>query len=219
MCKSPTSSSTNKMASVKSGVKALYGSKFGKILPVLIIAGLVATASASVFVNYYASGTVTASTNNVTLVAGGDSSSSCTGVVPCVHVAIASPGDYATISMNLGNESTNSPQPQSYFTDVLQVHNAGTTARSVTTMISSATETGTFYGSLAVYYCTSNPGANIPSATYGCTSSAITSNVSSPVTVASGVSLPASGTGYVAISGWAISASSSLAFDLQFQWA
>ena len=219
MCKSSTGSSTKKMASAKSAIKALYGSKLGKILPILIVAGLVATASASVFVNYYASGTATASTNNVTLVAGGDSSASCTGAVPCVHVAVASPGDYATITMNIGNESTHSPQPQTYFTNVLQIHNAGTTGRNVTTYISSATETGTFYGSLTIYYCTSNPGHNLPSATYGCTSNSVTSNISSPVTVASGVSLPASGTGYVAISGWAISASSSLAFDLQFQWA
>ena len=207
------------MSRTKNGLKALYGSKLGKILPVLIIAGLVATASASIFVNYYASGTATASTNDITLVAGTDSSASCTGVTPCVHVTVTG-GDSATIALNLGVDSSASPQPQTYFTEVLQIHNGGTTARNVTTYISSATQTGTFFGSLTVYYCTTNPGHSDPSTVAGCSGSTTTGNVSSPVTVASGESLPASGgDGFIALVGWAATASTSLNFNLQFQWA
>lgn len=207
------------MSRMKIGLKSLYSSKLGKLLPALIIAGLVASASAAVFVNYYATGTATASTNNITLVAGGDSSASCTGVTPCAHVAVSSAGDSATINLNLGIEGSATPQPQTFFTDVLQVDNAGSTGRNVTTYISSATQSGTFYGSLTVYYCTSNPGHSDPATVSGCTGSSITSDVSSPVTVASGVSLPAASKGYIALAGWASSASSSLSFSIQFQWA
>jgi hypothetical protein len=205
------------MSTMKNGLKALYGSKLGKILPVLVIAGLVATASAAVFVNYYATGAVTAQSNDVSLVVGADNSASCTGVTPCAHVTSA--GDFATIALNLGNESSNSPQPQTFFTDVLQVHYSGATSRTVSVNITSATETGTFYGSLTVYYCTqatSNP-ANDPT---HCTGTAITSNISSSTAVVTGKTLSSGGSdGYVAIVGWAATSGSSLSFDLQFQWA
>lgn len=208
------------MSRMKSGLKALYGSKLGKLLPVIAIAALVSTASAAIFVNYYASGTATAQTNNVTLVVGGDSVASCTGVTPCVHVTVTG-GDYATIAANLGIETNNSPnpQPQTYFTNVLQLNNAGASARNVTTIITSATETGTFYGSLTVYICTDNPGHNDPASDANCTGSSITSNISSPVTIASGTALAATSKDFVALVGWAAASSSSLTFNLQFQWA
>lgn len=193
-----------------------------KLLPVFLIAALVATASADVFVNYYANGTATASSSNITLVVPPDSASSCTGVNPCINVVTSGNG-YATINVNLGVESSNSPQPQTYFTDALQINNAGTSARNVTTIITTATQSASpvFYGSLTVYYCTTNPGHNDPAAVAGCTGAVITSDITSasPTTVATGVSLPASSTGYIALVGWAANSGSSLTFDLQFQWA
>lgn len=210
------------MSNVKKGLKSLYGSKLGKLLPVMVIAALVATASADVFVNYYAQGTATASSSNITLVVPPDSVSSCTGVNPCVSVSTSGNG-YATMAVNLGVESSNTPQPQTYFTDALQVSNAGTTARNVTTYITTATESASpaFYGSLTVYYCTTNPGHSDPASVAGCTGQAITGDITSasPVTVASGVSLPASSTGYIALVGWAANSGSTLTFDLQFEWA
>ncbi len=207
------------MASVKKAIKALYGSKLGKILPVLIIAGLVTTASASVFVIYYGSGTATAQTNNVSLVVGGDDhGSACGTITPCVHTTLSGSADSAAISLNLGIESSGVPQPQTYFTDVLELNNAGSTSRTVTTSITSATQSGTFYGSLTIYYCTAattNPVGDANCTTNG----AITSDISSTTTVASGKTLAASGTGYIAIVGWASAAASSESFDLQCQWA
>ena len=206
------------MASVKSAIKSLYGSKLGKLLPVIAIAVLVSTASAAVYVNYYATGTATAQTNNVSLLVGGDSVPSCTGITPCVSVTVTG-GDYASIALNLGIESSHATQPQTYFTDVLQVSNAGSSARNVTTIITSATQSGTFYGSLTVYYCTTSPAHSDPATVAGCTGHAITADIASPVTVANGISLPASSKGYIALVGWASAASSSLTFNLQFQWA
>ena len=207
------------MSSLKKGLKALYASKLGKLLPVLVIAGMIATASASVFVLYYAQGTATAQTNDVSLVVGGDDhGSACGTITPCVHSTLSTSADFATINLNLGVESSNSPQPQTYFTDVIELNNAGSTSRTVTTSISSATESGTFYGSLTIYYCTattSNPVGDSNCTTNG----AITSNISSLTTVASAQTLAASGTAYIALVGWASATSSSLSFNLQFQWA
>jgi hypothetical protein len=207
------------MASTKA-LKALYGSKLGKILPVLLIAGMVATASASIFVQYYAVGTVTAQTNSVQLISSpDDNGGSCGTNTPCFTATIAGAGDYASIAMNLGVESTQTPQPKTVFTDVLEINNTGTTSRTVTTTLTSATETGSFYGSLTIYYCTaatSNPVGDGNCITNG----AITSDVSSPTPIAISQTLAANGgLAYIAIVGWAAGTSTSLSFNLQFQWA
>ncbi|HKT21379.1 MAG TPA: hypothetical protein VJR06_01970, partial [Nitrososphaerales archaeon] len=84
------------MSSIKSGLKALYGSKLGKLLPVLVVAGLVATASATVFVVYYGSATASAQSNDVVLAVGGDSQATCT-VYPCGTTTLSSTNDVATV--------------------------------------------------------------------------------------------------------------------------
>lgn len=215
-------SSTNKMASVKSAIKSLYGSKLGKILPILVVAGLVATASASIFVNYYGSATVTAQNNDVSFVLGGDNTvGGCTNT-PCVSTALNTPPDFATISMNLGIESTASPQPSTTFTDPLQLHNAGSAARSVTITITSATPSTNFYGSVSVYYCTVQSTTPATDVTH-CTGSTMTTGFTAPGTVASGVSLAAAGSGYIEFVGYAgssaVAGTDTLAFNLQVQWA
>ena len=206
---------------MKDGLKALYGSKAGKILPVLIIAGLVASASASIFVNYYATGTATARTNDVKLALGPDDyGSSCGTITPCVHSTISPSGDSATMSVNLGLDNSSSPQPQTYFTEALVINNTGTVGRNVTTIITSATETGLFFGSMTVYYCTTNPAHADPATVGGCTGHTFTANIGSPVTIVSGASLASNGgAGFIALVGWANAATSTLTFHLQFMWA
>jgi hypothetical protein len=210
------------LSKTKNGLKSLYGSKLGKILPVLVIAGLVASASASVFVNYYASGTATAQNNNLSLVAGTDASStSCGTTTPCVNVAIPPQKDYAAITLNLGVESSQTPQPETYFTNVTVIHNAGTTTRTVNVNVTSATESSSFFGSLTVYYCSVQ--SNTPGSSSNCHGLTMTSDVTSSTSVASAQSLAAGGNGYIELVGYAGSSAtagtSTLNFDLQFQWA
>ncbi len=81
-------------------VSALLHSKFGKLLPVLLIAGLTATASATVFVMYYGGATATVRSPDVALVAGTDASGSCS-TYPCATVSVASTKDFATVGISL----------------------------------------------------------------------------------------------------------------------
>ena len=212
------------MASVKKAMKTLYGSKAGKILPVLIIAGLVATASASVFVAYYGTATATAQNNDVTLVAGSDSAT-CTTNTPCVNVAVGPQNDFATITMNLGIQSTHvGAQPESYFTNVLKINNPTANAHSLTgVFVTSATASAaSFYGQITVYMCATQTNTPATSCTNAYT---IGADVSSPQTVFSGTnSLGTSGStpAYIELVGYAGSGatagSTSLTFNLQFTW-
>ena len=79
-------------------VSALLHSRWGKLLPVLLIAGLTATASATVFVMYYGGATATVRTPDVALVKGTGESGSCTAY-PCATVSIASTKDFATVGI------------------------------------------------------------------------------------------------------------------------
>lgn len=208
------------MTSAKKAFKTLYGSKLGKILPVLVIAGLVASASASVFVSYYGSATATVGNNDLSFAAGTDNSASCTGVVPCIHITTATPADYATLALNLGIDSASSPQPQTYFTDALHIHNGGANSRSIQSItISSISSTSAAdFGSITVYYCTAQ--TNTP-ATSCAGSFAIASTTGG--TVSGGAqAIAASGTGYIELVGFAGSGATvgdTISFNLQIQWA
>jgi len=208
------------MSSLKKGLKALYGSKLGKILPVLIIAGLVATASAAVFVNYYGTATATVGNNDISLAAGTDSTA-CTTNFPCITVTPSSPiADTATIAMNLGKDTGPvSPQPETYFTDAMHIANSGGASRTIKSItISSIVATAPAdFGSITVYYCATQ--TNTPASCAG--SFAITSTAGGTV---SGLplSIAASGTAYIEFVGYAGSgatATDTIAFNVQIQWA
>lgn len=154
-------------------LRAIFTSKLGKLIPILVIAGLIAAASSTVFTLYYSNATATVKTPDVTLVAGPDASASCTAY-PCATVAVASTSDFATIGLSFFPSVSNSPQPATYYTDILQVHNGGTTSHTINSVaIGSITDTLTSLGSITVYYCSAQTNAPASSAT--CDSFAITS--------------------------------------------
>jgi hypothetical protein len=210
------------MASVKKGLTALYGSKVGKILPVLIIAGLVATASASVYVNYYASATATVSSADIRLVAGSDTSSS-SSYAPTVTVAPTN--DFASIGISLLPSVTQSPavQPNIFYTNLLQIHNAAATASHTINaiIVSNIVDANSQLGEIDVYYCTSqqaNPVGNTNCAEFSITSTtggSLTGNSILPQTLAPGA------TGYIEIVAHAkatATVSDTITFNLQIQW-
>lgn len=205
---------------MKNGLKALYGSKLGKILPVLVIAGLVATASAAVFVNYYANGTATVGTNDLALAAGPDSAT-CTTNFPCINIGVSTPADTATIAMNLGTDSVGTPQPQSFFTDAVHIVNNGAASRSIKSItISGITSThAADFGSITVYYCTTQT----DSPPTGCVGSlTFTSITGGSVSGTFPQSIGASATQYLEFSGYAGSGATNgdtITFSVQIQWA
>jgi len=202
-------------------VSALLHSRWGKLLPVLIIAGLTATASATVFVMYYGGATATVRSPDLALVAGPDASGSCTKY-PCATVSIASTKDFATVGISFFPSATNSPQPASYFTNLLQVNNGGTSSHTINSItISNIAGTTADLGSISVYYCSAQ--TDTPASSSSCDSFAITSSSGGslsghsvlPATLTHGAS------GYIETVAYAASTatSSSVTFQIAISWA
>jgi hypothetical protein len=211
------------MSSMKNGLKALYGSKLGKLLPVLVVAGLVATASATVFVVYYGSATASAQSNDVVLAVGPDSQASCT-VYPCGTATLSSTSDVATVSLSLGQSATGSPQPQTYYTDLLQINNPSANSHNIMSIqVGSIVDTGVL-GSVTVYYCPATDPTTLAAISTDCPDSyTFTSTTPGPLTgFSSPVALNAGATGYFVIAGYASSTATvgnTVSFQIQIQWA
>ena len=207
---------------MKKGLKALYGSKLGKLLPVLVIAGMVATASASVFVLYYGHTTATVATPDVQLVAGADAASS-SAYKPTV--SLASTSDFATVGITFFPSVTQgaSHQPNIYYTDLLEVNNAGASSHSINSIsISNIVDSSSSLGVIDVFYCLTQ--TNSPVAGANCELFAIinTSSPSGTGSVTFPSTLAASGTNFIEVVAHAASgatATSTVTFDVQISWA
>jgi hypothetical protein len=213
--------------SIRKRLETFFHSKTGKILPVLLIALLIGAASSTVYTYYIMSSTATVRTPDVRLVAGTDSTS-CT-TYPCATVSVSSTYDYATVGFTLFPSVTNSPQPATYYSNLTTIQNKGTLAHSIDSIqISGITQSGSYLGSITVYYCSThtefNPNGSPVTACVG--SYAITSTTSGTV---SGISsaTPASLTagsankGYIEVVAYAASgaaAGSTITFQISIQW-
>ena len=203
----------------------LLHSKFGKLLPVLIIAGLTATASATVFVMYYGNATATVQTADMTLVAGSDASGSCTAY-PCATASVGSTNDYATVGLSLFASATHTAQPATYYTDLLRVHNGGSGSHSINSVtISSITQSGSDLGSITVYLCASSVDVSVSANAATCASFTFTTTTGGSLTAGSTVTFPysvtADSSAYVEIVGHAASgatASDTISFSVAVSW-
>ena len=137
-------------------LSALLHMKLAKLIPILIIATLTTTASATVFARYYGSTTATVKTPDMQLVAGSDASGG-SSTYPSANVTIASTKDYATVQISLFPSAANSPQPATYFTDLVEIkNNAASDGHTISQIsISSISRTSANdFGKVSVYYCT-----------------------------------------------------------------
>jgi hypothetical protein len=191
-------------------------SKTGKILGVLLLSMLMATASASVFVTYYGDATATVQTPDVQLVAGTDHGGSG---YPSASVVVSATDDYAAIGISLFASATNTPQPATYFTDLLNIDNPSATARTVNSVtISNIVDTNSILGSIVVYYCTSqtdDPANN------NVGSFAITSTTGGEV-LGSSQALGAGVTHYIEVVAYAADTATTgqaVTFDIAIEWA
>ena len=211
------------MSRMKSGLKALYGSKLGKILPVLVVAGLVATASATVFVVYYGQTTASAQSNDVVLAVGGDNTATCT-IYPCGSASVSSPADTATITLSLGIDSTGTPQPQTYYTDLLEINNPSGNNHNIVNIQVGSIVDNSVLGSVSVYYCETTDPTSLAAISTDCTHSfTFTSTTGGSLTgFGTPVGINAGTTGYFVISGYAVSTATvghTVSFQIQIQWA
>lgn len=195
---------------------ARLNSKTGKILGVLLLSMLMATASASVFVTYYGNTTATVQSPDVQLVAGSDHGG--TGY-PSASVTVASTLDYASIEISIFASEVNSPQPATYFTDLLQIYNPSAVNHSVmSVLISDISDPDNVLGEIVVYYCisqTDDP-ANNNNGSFVIDSTTGGNVLSAPETLGAG------DTHYIAVVAYASDTASvgdSVTFAIAIQWA
>jgi hypothetical protein len=213
---------------VRRTLKHLYHEKWGKVLLVLFLVSVVATAGATVSVFYYTNGTATVRTPDVQLIAGPDVSGSC-AAYPCASGSVSATHDVMTVTLSFFPASTGaSPVPATYYSNFGQVKNTAASGSHSIMSVQVINIAGTTadLGSITVYYCTAQTefaatGAlTTPSNCVG--SFSITSGTGGSVSGAFPVSIAAGATQYIEIAAYAASgasASTSVTFQIAVQWA
>jgi hypothetical protein len=196
-----------------------FHSKYGKLIPALLLSAMVITATAAVFELFFANTTATVQANDISLVAGSDASGSCT-VYPCATVAISGTNDYATVSLSFAKSAVNSPQPSTYYTDLVEIHDSANshTVSTVKVIAPITATSGSDFGKITVYYCaaqTNDPATNCPNK-LDITSTGGTGNVFS-----GSDSLSSGNTRYIEVVAYAGSGATNgdaVSFNIQVQW-
>ena len=208
-------------------LRHLFESKIAKIIPILLIILMIGAASSTIYVYYIVNNTATVQYTNVLLAAGPDASGSCSTTYPCATVTVGSTKDFATVTLSLFPSNTNSPQPATYYSNLLQIQNNGTVAHSIKAIQISGFAGVANLGNITVDYCTAqsefNPsGTLVTPASLGATYS-ITSSSSGTQSMSGTfpISLAASGTGYFEIVAYALgtaNSGSTITFQISIQW-
>ncbi len=207
-------------------MKHLYHGTYGKLLLVLFLAAVVVTASATVSVFYYVSGTSTVRTPDVSLAAGADISGSCSAY-PCASGSVSSTGDVLTVTLSFfPSDTAASVIPATYYSNFAHISNGGTGSHSIESIqVVNIGGTTADLGSITVYYCTTQTEFTAAGALVtpgNCVGSfSITSGTGGSLSGTYPVSIAASGTQYIEIAAYAASgasASTSVTFQIAVQW-
>ena len=188
------------------------------IVPIIALALIIGLATAAVFTMYYADITATVKTPDIQLAAGTDNSTSTS--YPNASVIVASTYDYATLNFSLFPSEDNTPQPDTYYTDLLQIQNVGSSNHTIYSIIVTSLTGASNLGNLTIYYYdtqTDTPETGTPISAVSLTSSS-----GAPVTVFSGTQDIAGGTtDYIEIVGHAASGAavdSTIRFVVSVKW-
>jgi hypothetical protein len=103
-----------------------------KMLVLIMMFVIMGGAAAAVFTLFYTTQTVTVKAPDVRLVAGSDNSGS--SVYPAASVSVASTNDSATVAFTLFPSVSNSPQPKTYYTDLLRISNVGSSSHTISSL-------------------------------------------------------------------------------------
>lgn len=194
-------------------------SKRSKILTSLAALALIfGLAAAAIFTMFYTTNTATARTPDIRLVAGNDNIGGST--YPTASVTVASTYDFATVGFSMFPSQTNTPQPATYYTNLLNITNYGTASHNITS-ISIIDLTGkTNLGNITIYYYatqTDNPTAATAIGSYSITSASPTT-----IPIFTGTqTIAAAETQYIEVVAYAAptaAPSSQVTFTLTLQW-
>lgn len=204
----------------------MYHAKWGKMLLVLFLAGVVMTAGASVSVFYYAAGTASVQSPAVQLVAGGDLQASCS-VYPCASGSVAATHDAETVTFSFfPSDTAASIVPATYYSDFTEIQNTGTSNHDIVSVqLIQVQDPNSALGSITVYVCSaqtqftaqgSPASACVGSFDITSTSGGSVSGISSGTPLA----INAGSTVYIEVAAYAASsASGSVTFQIAVQWA
>ena len=209
----------------KTIVHSLAHTRLGKIALVFIIVGLTASASAAVFEMYYGTATATVQNPDIVLVKGSDVSSTC-NVYPCATATLSSTKDSATLGISLFKSATNTPQPATYYTNLLEINNSGTSSHTINSVsVTGVTQTGTDFGSISVYLCATSLDVSVSTNAATCAQVTFTTtaggSLSSGSTVTFPYTLTAGSTAYIEVAGYAnpnAAVSDTIQFHIGISW-
>ena len=102
----------------------------------------------------YGSGFSSSRSDGLSLVAGSDTTNSCSSF-PCAEAQVSSANDFASLSLSIFPSSVKkAQQPETYYTDLLDLKNNGNIARTVNAIsISSVNDSSSILGSLSIFFC------------------------------------------------------------------
>ena len=195
-----------------------------RLVLVLLLLAVSVAASATVYSYFYANTTGTVRTPDVTLAAGTDSAT-CTTVYPCATVTISGTSDTATVTLSLFKaDASLTPPPTTYYTNLDQVKDTANPHNILSVSVTSiASTSGSDFGKITVYYCTTqctfDSGGNVASGT-SIGSYSITSTTGGAIFSGS-QSISAGGTHYVEVVAYAGASATSgdtISFKVAVQW-
>lgn len=191
--------------------------KYKILLALVAISVLAGSATAAVFATLYTTSTATIKTPDIQLAAGPDSNTSTS--FPAATVTVASTYDYASLSFSIFPSATNTPQPATYYTNLLHIKNLGIANHTLNTITISGITGATNLGSLTVYLYatqTDSPQSGTPLG-----SVTLTSTSTGTITLASNQLITTGSTLYVEVVGYAspsASAGSTVGFQTSINW-
>lgn len=187
------------------------------LIPLIALFLCIGLAAAAIFTMFSVSNTATVKTPDVRLVAGSDSSDDTT--YPSAIVTVKSTYDYATVAFSLFPSVESSPQPATYYTDLLQINNAGTNGHTIKSITITSLSDQSNLGGITIYYCEAQ--TDTPQ-TDNLASVALTSSSNAPVSLFTGTqSIAASATQYIEVVGYALSTATvddTIAFTVSIEW-
>jgi hypothetical protein len=207
------------MKKLKHQAKTLVENKLVKcLLPLFVVSAiLIGIASAATITMHSAQSTDIVRTQDVYLAAGPDSTADPT-TYPAATVVVAPTNDSASIAFSVFPSAASTPQPATYYTNLLQIVNTGNTSHTINSIKISNITGASNLGNITIYYYatqTDNPQKGSPIGFASLTNTSIgTINLISAYTIA------ADSTNYIEIVGYAspnATVGSTISFTLEIQ--
>jgi hypothetical protein len=191
---------------------------------VLLLLGVVAVASATVYQFFYANAAGSVQSPNVTLAAGTDASGSCSAY-PCAMVSVSPTSDTATVTLSVfKGDTTYTPTPSTYYTNLVLVKDAANSHSVLGVTVTSISSTSSSdFGRVVIYYCSAQCTFDVNGNVAGGTevgSFVMTSTTGGTIT-GFPQSITAGATHYievVAYAGSGASTSDTISFQVAVQW-